>query len=436
MPCPPGEESAPIDPVTKLRECSACPFGKLQWREAQPCTECPSQGVDCSRKDAIKVWPDFYRPDDDDPTAARCPMRGACKGGRVAGFRGNQTSCSVGHTGPLCGHCSSTNATDPIGQRYYRGASACKPCPNDFGAAAARTAALMIGALFAGTGIFLFLHRSHPLGQGSSIYDDLPQARRLMQALLKNVPQRLTYRASTLAKITLGHLQVMGAFERLQFVRWPPVFRNFLQGIEIDLQLELLPYDCISSSPLTHTQRLLLNLLLPLAAMSVYLLMNALSVFLRTRRRAEAHELNTPSLWTLAIWTVLLLYPSVCRNTLETFSCIELRERFYLAIDTSIECYTDSWSASAALSVIGICLYVVGAPIGLWLAARRYHACSDTRVQRVSLLINSYKREAWFFEVVDLARKLILASIILLAWAGTRSVGSTSTSQRRTPATY
>ena len=88
------------------------------------------------------------------------------------------------------------------------------------------------------------------------------------------------------------------------------------------------------------------------------------------------------------------------------------------------------------MSVIGICLYVVGAPIGLWLAARRYHACSDTRVQRVSLLINSYKREAWFFEVVDLARKLILASIILLAWAGTRSVGSTSTSQRRTPATY
>lgn len=431
VPCPPGYQSDPINPFnsqTNLRQCASCPRGQLQWRQAQPCVDCPSLGIDCSVADAIVVLPNFYRPPDDDPVPARCPMREACVGGPVAGYQNPEGSCARGYTGPLCGACASgSNVTD--GVRYYRGTHACLKCPTNVVAAVVITLAIALIAVGIGIAIFYFLHLSHPLSQQVCLNQTDPKSlqssciQRLSKQwhkLTKFLPRRLPHRTAALSKIIVSHLQIMTALARLHNIRWPDLFQGFLEGIEIDLRLELLPYDCMTSKPLTYFERLLLNLVMPVFFIILFIIMNALSVYTRTRRCPNVAELNTPTVWTLSVWTILLFYPSLCRQILETFSCIDLRDASYLADDTTIECNTDSWRASAALSAFGICLYVIGAPVGLWFAAKCYHACIDIRVQRVSLLTMSYKRDAWFFEVIDLIRKLLLASLILLIWPGTQ----------------
>ena len=426
------------------------------------CAECPSQGIDCSVSDAIVVLPNFFRAPDDDPAVARCPMRGACVGGRgVAGHTGSESSCAQGYTGPLCGICvgaAAATSAPPGGangpenataapasgeRRFFRSAGSCEPCPADATNAALTTVSISLVAVAVGVAIFSYLHHSHPLGQKFKASDAtlavaldviscdvISLLSRLWQKLTKYLPQRLMPNLSSLSKIVVGYLQIMSALSQLDYVRWPDLFEGFLRGIHLDLRLELLPYDCVASAPLTHFERLLLNLLLPLICVGIYVGMNALSTYLWTRRQQSApntgrrrvwwHDLNTHALWSLTVWTLLLLYPSLCRATLEPFNCVELRASSFMASDTSIECDSDEWRAIAALSIIGIIVYVVGAPVGLWLAARRYHGCTDARVQRVALLVTSYTHECWYFEAVDLVRKLILASLVLLVWPGTR----------------
>ena len=79
------------DAATRLQNCLDCPAGKLQWRAAQTrCLDCPSEGVDCSSQSRIVVRKGYYRPNDDDPAAVRCPYLDACAGGGAE-------SCTAGH---------------------------------------------------------------------------------------------------------------------------------------------------------------------------------------------------------------------------------------------------------------------------------------------------------------------------------------------------
>ena len=140
-----------ITNTSKLQTCSPCSLGQLQWREGMAtCVPCPAQGVDCGVRDAIDVLPGFYRPDDNDTTVARCPLRGACDGG----VRGGNWSCSPGHAGPLCGACTAG---------YYRGRTNCNVCPQSTGAAVGTVVSIVLGGVALALGIFGYLHAMHPL---------------------------------------------------------------------------------------------------------------------------------------------------------------------------------------------------------------------------------------------------------------------------------
>ena len=52
--------------------------------------------------------------------------------------------------------------------------------------------------------------------------------------------------------------------------------------------------------------------------------------------------------------------------------------------------------------------------------ARSYHACIDSRSQRVSLLVDSYQGRFWYWESVDLLRKFMQASVVSVVSPNTR----------------
>ena len=177
-------------------------------------------------------------------------------------------------------------------------------------------------------------------------------------------------------------------------------------------------------------------------------------------------------MWTLNIWVWLLLYPSVTRKALQTFDCIELLGEFYLRADPAVHCSGDLWWLMAVLASVGVFVTCILAPIALvtqmaftltqshrnlnpnpprssltlhptlnpshnpqpepyssstpnstpkpWFPKQvrqtsRKHA-SPERMQRsrVALLTNTYKDQYHYWEAVDLTRKLLLTSVVLL----------------------
>ena len=119
--------------------------------------------------------------------------------------------------------------------------------------------------------------------------------------------------------------------------------------------------------------------------------------------------------WTLNIWVWLLLYPSVTRKALQTFDCIELLGVTYLRADPAIQCSGDDWWFMAVLASVGVFVTCIVAPIALVRQTSRKHASSE-RVQRsrVALLTNTYRDKYHYWEAVDLTRKLLLTSVVLL----------------------
>lgn len=64
----------------------------------------------------------------------RCPMRDACSGGNQSGT----SSCTPGHTGPLCGVCN---------DGFYRTRDACLICPDEDTDATTSVAVLAVAPL-------------------------------------------------------------------------------------------------------------------------------------------------------------------------------------------------------------------------------------------------------------------------------------------------
>ena len=82
------------------------------------------------------------------------------------------------------------------------------------------------------------------------------------------------------------------------------------------------------------------------------------------------------------------------------------------------------------VALTSMAVYCVGTPIALFLMTRRYVALRGDRRRwraarwwrkRATLLFTSYKYSYWWFESIDLLRKLLLASIVLFVMPNTRT---------------
>ena len=187
---------------------------------------------------------------------------------------------------------------------------------------------------------------------------------------------------------------------------------------------------------------LLMTLLIPFACSALLFAFAAIAWLLTPRvsaqrrgssassdaREAGADEGSTcasqlsrlvPAMWTLHIWLLLLLYPTLSRKTLATFDCVQLRGTSYLRDDPSQTCFSREWIPWAVLASAGTLVYAVGIPAGTWLLTQRHHR-SARGARKVALLLTSYRAQFWWFEACDLLRKLLLTSVITLVAPNTK----------------
>lgn len=126
----------------------------------------------------------------------------------------------------------------------------------------------------------------------------------------------------------------------------------------------------------------------------------------------------SPELLHLHIWMILLIYPTLCRTMLDTFRCSPLGDAYYLNIDTRVRCYDEEWIAWAIVSIIFAILYALGLPAIIFWLTYRYHNSKPAERgalgRHISLLLNSYRDRCWWFETVDMLRKFLLTSVVLI----------------------
>ncbi|KAL4170016.1 hypothetical protein KRP22_010925 [Phytophthora ramorum] len=179
----------------------------------------------------------------------------------------------------------------------------------------------------------------------------------------------------------------------------------------------------------------------------------------------------------LYCWMALFLYPSVSKTILTVYNCQEVGDVFYLVADRRLVCYHGQWALFGVIATIGVVVWVVGIPfffgVLIWLAQDRgvaarlkllrkphmraqlhkwlkeveeqqvadgrfvrhmdslevqdeelakYMKCknlTDSTVQaRLGFIYAEYSNDYWWFEVVDLSRKLFLSGVIIFVENG------------------
>ncbi|KAH7479024.1 uncharacterized protein KRP23_5823 [Phytophthora ramorum] len=179
----------------------------------------------------------------------------------------------------------------------------------------------------------------------------------------------------------------------------------------------------------------------------------------------------------LYCWMALFLYPSVSKTILTVYNCQEVGDVFYLVADRRLVCYHGQWALFGVVATIGVVVWVVGIPfffgVLIWLAQDRgvaarlkllrkphmraqlhkwlkeveeqqvadgrfvrhmdslevqdeelakYMKCknlTDSTVQaRLGFIYAEYSNDYWWFEVVDLSRKLFLSGVIIFVENG------------------
>ena len=118
---------------------------------------------------------------------------------------------------------------------------------------------------------------------------------------------------------------------------------------------------------------------------------------------------------TLALfWT--LCYPGISVKLCRIFQCVQVGDDWWLVADMRLQCFDPQWSFMAFLSSIMLVLYTLGLPLGmamwLWKNRRRLHRTSVEN--NLGFLYLMYGTHAYMWGVVELLRKLVLTSLIMV----------------------
>lgn len=429
MPCPPGSTAA--DSVC------ACNPGH-QWT-GSTCEECVV-GQDCSKfgvlsGEAAIALPGFLRVGNESAFQA-CLVSTYCPGGALR--------CAAHRGGPLCQVCDD-------GYRDDTGSpdGSCSACPsvevstgNILGVGILLICILMIlyytvvraGLRLLRTTKATTKKQWWEVSIVESKWTVTPaaaiDAEDDSSAILVNfTPEaRAEKTFSYQLKILITFIQLCTSVLTLSTLALPPTFGVFLTAFEF-LNLNFIPWNYVGC--VSHYSMLVKIIvtaiapfvLLPVAGFFLFLVLACMDRFddsddtklrnLRVQYRAV--------FWKVSLFTVFLAYPAVSRQIFSYFRCVEIFQdqapSIYVLREAFSEvCYDDTWSQYLFVVIALVLVYPVGVPVALGLLLRHYRPrFSDPKVRYcLGFIYEGYATEMWFFELLDMIHKLLVASIVSL----------------------
>eukprot|EP00003_Mantamonas_plastica_P009012 TRINITY_DN181_c0_g1_i10.p1 TRINITY_DN181_c0_g1~~TRINITY_DN181_c0_g1_i10.p1 ORF type:complete len:1409 (-),score=447.00 TRINITY_DN181_c0_g1_i10:642-4868(-) len=426
-PCSAGQ----FNNQTAATSCSLCPKGTFQSDsgliKCQDCPEAsiaPSEGTlqcsqcvtsrtnDASRTSCI-CKPLFFQKDKDAAECASCPEflpNAVCRGGEdIIPRRGfwsaaqgstviydcaGQIGCGLGDFGTIGKNCSLPGYTGPkcsvCEPGYQKEGVRCTKCAED-GSAVALIVLLILVTL---VGITLLFRQKG--GKGS---------------ILK-------------VKILIGFLQMINQFTETYDVAWPESFKrlsNSMSFFNFNI-VSVSSFDCANGKPLSFYAGLEFYFVLPLVFAATMVIGWFIMSKIKSMRGADAEELtgfNSMCIKNFA--TILLfLYPGISQKLLQTFKCVEVEGVWYLEFDYREECFNERHSGYVGLAVVGILLYIIGIPAAFILTLRKYKDELETQKirERFGFLYIGYNLKTYYWEIVEMMRKLVIASVLVFVARG------------------
>ena len=350
------------------------------------------------------------------PTPYKCPREKSCKGGL-------DSKCENGYKGPLCQVCAS---------QYYKQLQMCIQCPSKKWIVGQL---LIIAAiLFILTVVLLWTSKKSKNEGGN-------------HSLIDKFFSKL--------KIVIGFYQVtQGLLQAFSYIEWPGSLQAIAKYSEI-LQMDLLqiaPLHCLSSRFRVDAFGSLLAMMAMNGAvigacLVTYRVRKAIILRKRnlqnddkSRKISQTKELVFRNLF----FFLYVTYLSTCAKTASVLPiacqklCRDEKEELcykYMTADYSIQCQGtkyNHWLIVAYVSTAYILTLPTVSFIALWRKRREILATKDADVFRspysgtemvsgLRFLFENYEHRAWYWELVETSRKVILTSGLILVGQESRS---------------
>jgi len=348
------------------------------------------------------------------PTAYRCPIEESCIGGL-------DSPCKPGYDGPLCAVC---------GSGYYKQLQTCKQCPSKEWIVGKLSIVVAIVLIIIG---ILAWTRKRNKDDDSSIID----------MFLSKV------------KIVIGFYQVTyGLLETFSYIDWPgslQVIGKYSEVLQMNV-LQIAPVHCLYQGLQLDAFG---NLFVMMAINATVIGLSGVAygirrvVILRSRSATNDEKSRKLSqtkefvyrnmfffLYTTYLNTCLMtanVLPLTCRKL-----CEDENEEFcnnYLKADYRIHYQSPRYNHALIAAYISV-TYLVAIPaasfIALWRQRRVLLASEESEktlsrgpgqemITGLSFLFKSYKPHSWYWELVEMSRKVILTYGLILVGEESRS---------------
>ncbi|KAL9970589.1 hypothetical protein ACROYT_G022992 [Oculina patagonica] len=350
------------------------------------------------------------------PTPYKCPVEDSCMGGL-------DSPCETGYKGPLCAVCSTG---------YNKQLQICTKCPTKKWIVAQLS--IIAAILFITIVALVWTNK-----RNNTMAKEIPLIDRFFSKL----------------KILIGFYQVTyGLLEVFSYIKWPDSLEDIAKYSGI-LQLnifQIAPIQCLITGLRVDAFGSLFAIMAINAAVigfsSIYygvqkaivLKSRLLNVEEKSRRVSETKELVYRNLF----FFLYVTYLSTCTKTAAVlpFACRTLcrdgMEDFchkYLKADYSTECYGSKYYHMLIGAYISTA-YVIALPaasfIVLWRQRKVIFTTRDTgtaldagcnmeMITGLRFLFENYKSRSWYWELVEMSRKVVLTSALILVGQESRS---------------
>merc|ERR1712166_207430 len=122
--------------------------------------------------------------------------------------------------------------------------------------------------------------------------------------------------------------------------------------------------------------------------------------------------------------SAFLLYPGLTQKIFDGFGCRDLGYgQTVLMVDYTIDCETAEYYTLLTVCIGLMFAWSIGLPVILWLSMfsvrKLIREEDEDTLQMYDFILGDYKTEFWYWEVIELTRKLILTGLIGMIGRGT-----------------
>jgi hypothetical protein len=254
----------------------------------------------------------------------------------------------------------------------------------------------------------------------------------------KKLVRKKIKRARTLArsivtriKILVSFVQCLAALSNVYTINWPVNFAamlDILNVINFDI-LSLTNTDCAFEQ--NFFDSLMLTLSLPISAVILlyYIYVHAFACKVSRSRakflfKNDQRRALTDRALRIFFWILLVSFPAASTKAMQHFKCIQLDENIkWLDADYRIRCGSASHFTHMLPAILGIICYPIGIPLLLLILVCQQRTNLDHPLieERLGFLYSSYKPTYFYWEIVEIVRKLLLTSCIIFVGDGTAS---------------